>query len=85
MNTNTSFAKDFALVAGAVRFVTSPEGWGDKYAAQAAGILASVPAVRRAARKLRAVPEDRRSLAVLGTLLFCGEDWGFFRRMEGGE
>ncbi len=79
----TNFAKDFALVAGSCRFVTSPEGWGDRYAAQAANILSSVPAVRRAARKIRAVPEDRRSLSVLGTLLFCGEDWGFFLRMEG--
>ena len=85
MNTNTNFAKDFAIVAGAVRFVTSPERWGDKYAAQAASILSSAPAVRRAARKIRAVPHDRHSLSVLGTILFCGEEWDFFLRMEGGE
>lgn len=82
---DTNFAKDFALVSGAVRFVTSPEGWGDKYAAQAGAMLSSVPAVRRAARKLRQVPEDRQSLSVLGTILFCGEEWGFFLRMEGVE
>lgn len=82
---NTNFAKEYKIVAGTVRFVTSPERWGDKYAAQAANILSSAPAVRRAARKIRAVPEDRRSLSVLGTLLFCGEDWGFFLRMEGDE
>lgn len=79
-----NFSDDYRLVSGAVRFVTSPEGWGDKYAAQARAMLSSAPAVRRAARKIRAVPTDRHSLSVLGTLLFCGEEWAFFRRMEGG-
>ena len=75
--------QDYKTVAGAIRFVTSPSRWGNTYAAQAAAILSSVPAIKRAARKLRAVPADRQSLTVLGALLFCGEEWGFFVAMEG--